>query len=989
MGRNQVWLGFAVPPCRGRANPECAYASTRARTDQRSNGAAMNSGSLVTAFACVTLLALAAFHDPALAQNTTSGALTGTITDSSGAIVPAARVELRENTKGSTQAAATDTDGRYSFPFLRPGSYSVTVTKKDFAPAKIQVDVFVGPAATLNVVLFVASGTIDITVSAQRPLLDAENGDSAATLVQREISAVPNPGNDLTYLAQTAPGEVMNTDGGYGNFSAFGMPGVSNLFTLNGMSYNNVGPSANTSGALNLLLGNNQVQEATVVSYAYSAQFGGAAGANVNYVTRSGGNAWHGNATYGWNGRVLNANDWINNATGVKRPFDNVNQWAAAVGGPIKRDKVFFFFNTEGVRLILPTTPFTIQLPSPDFQAATLANIGARFGPNSASDSFYRQIFALYNRTPGAGRALPGDFAGTLGCEGFAGPNGLGSTVPCAVHFDSTRSAPDNEALFSGRIDWNLHANDRAFLLVQYDHGHQAAFLDPINSVFDVASDQPWWQGQVTETHTFSGNAANQFLLAGWYLGSTFQQRNPGQTLAAFPTVLAWENSGSPFTNLGGFDNALPQGINFTHYQVADDLMKTRGNHKMAAGISFLAEDWTTFRYSQNAIGLLAPLTVDAFYQGGVDPGVLNGSDQNPDFTVLSQSFSSIRSSRLHFAEFGVYGQDEWHIRPNLSFSLGLRAEHQANPTCQQRCFVRLVSAFDQVSHDPSVPYNQVIAPGQKRAFEAMDSILWMPRASFAWQPRGVSHNTVLRGGIGLFYDLMPPNLAVPFSRNAPVLNSFTSVDNNLAPGETASLFRDTAASNSAFLNGFAAGQTLAQIQAAIAAPGTVRFNPPALTLPAATMHAAQYQKWSLELQQTLGASTFATIGYYGHHGVHEIVQNGSANAFGFGTLPSGLCASPPVPPCADPRFGVVTVSNTPGISNYNAMVISVTQRWAQGVVRGSYSWSHGFDEASNDGLQPFLLNSGASPLQPQDPRDLRASYGPAEYDVRHRSEER
>jgi outer membrane receptor for ferrienterochelin and colicin len=114
---------------------------------------------------------------------------------------------------------------------------------------------------------------------------------------QRQISEVPNPGNDLTYIAQTAPGAIMNTEGYFGgNFSISGMPGTSNLFTINGMSFNDTSTNVNASGATNLTLGQNQIQEATIVSNGYSGQFGGAAGANINYITKSGGNNFHGNA---------------------------------------------------------------------------------------------------------------------------------------------------------------------------------------------------------------------------------------------------------------------------------------------------------------------------------------------------------------------------------------------------------------------------------------------------------------------------------------------------------------------------------------------------------------------------------------------------------------------------------------------------------------------------------------------------------------------
>jgi len=132
------------------------------------------------------------------------------------------------------------------------------------------------------------------------------------------------------------------------------------------------------------------------VSTGYSGQFGGAAGGNVNYITKSGSNEFHGNAQYYWNGRVFNANDWVNKALGNPRPFDIANQWAGSIGGPIKKDKLFFFLDNEGLRILIPQL-FFVQAPSPQFEAATIANIDTRFGSTSASDAFYKKIFNLYN----------------------------------------------------------------------------------------------------------------------------------------------------------------------------------------------------------------------------------------------------------------------------------------------------------------------------------------------------------------------------------------------------------------------------------------------------------------------------------------------------------------------------------------------------------------------------------------------------------------
>ena len=133
------------------------------------------------------------------------------------------------------------------------------------------------------------------------------------------MQSLPNPGNDLTFVAQTAPGSVMNTGSGYGNFSSFGLPATSNTFTINGGYLNDPFLNVNNSGASNLLLGNNDVSDVTVVSNAYNASFGGLGGAQINEISRSGSNKFHGNAAYWWNGSSLNANDFFLNQTGTRK----------------------------------------------------------------------------------------------------------------------------------------------------------------------------------------------------------------------------------------------------------------------------------------------------------------------------------------------------------------------------------------------------------------------------------------------------------------------------------------------------------------------------------------------------------------------------------------------------------------------------------------------------------------------------------------------
>src|SRR5271157_520359 len=960
--------------------------------------------------ATVSIL-LFSFHD-SRAQTTTSGGLTGVVSDPSQSVVPDVNVEIRDNTKGTTQATKTDSDGVYRFFFVAPGNYTLTVVHPGFREERQKINVLLGPAGTRNISLRLAGTSTTVKVTDETPLLQTENGDVSATMNQQQISEVPNPGNDLTYVAQTAPGAIMNTDGigfgGAGNFSILGLPGPSNLFTMNGMNDNNqiehhvsgdsIVLNTNNSGVLGMMLGQNEIQEATVVSNGYSGQFGGAAGSIVNYLTKSGSNASHGNAQYYWNGTALNANDWFDNAFQNPRPFNNANQWAGSLGGPIKRDKLFFFFDTEGMLIALPDS-FQVVLPSPAFETATLSNIDNIFGSTSASDKFYRQMFNLWNSTPGASAATQGDFNSSLGCYGWKdptdlnNPNRLGVKEACTVHFPRNVDAPSNDYIVSGRVDWNLRADDRLFLLMQYGNGKTPVHVDEISPVFNAYCNQSTWQGQLNETHTFGPTAANQFLLAGTFIDRNCGVANSPHALATFPTELSWFDAGIPVGLLGGYDirYALPIGSRTTTYQISDDFVKTKGRHKFELGLNFLRTDATLGGYNRYGIGLLSPLSMSAFFCGGESPSqdpslisptqpcLVDQSHPATDLTLLQQAYPLSTWNRFAFYSLGLYGQQEWHARSNLTLTLALRADHQSNPVCENNCFARFSGPFNSLSHDPNQPYDSGILTNQRQAFANTDSVVWSPRFSFAWQPLGVSHNSVIRGGVGFFYDTVPTSLAANLAYNPPSNTFFNISGYNLAPGETNSLSRNAANSNAVFTNGYAAGESLAQIKAA-----DPNFTPPSFQNPANRMHSPQYQKWSLQAQQRFGASTSFTVGYFGNHGIHELVQNPNANAFGFGSFPSALCTTPLVSPCADPRFGGVTEFQSNAISNYNGMVVSFEQRftrWGNALFQVNYTYGHALDEVSNGGVTVFTT---ADSIFPQDANNLRGSYGAAEYDTRH-----
>src|SRR5260370_10652703 len=327
------------------------------------------SGGKFFAWFAVLLLAATGLR----AQSIITGAVSGTVTDPAGAILPDATVTLTNTATADIQNGKTNTSGVYLFPLLKPGEYTVTVQESGFRLAVARVTVTLGQTATADLKLELGDTTQRVEVIIGGVEVQTEDGNISSNFDTHQVENVPNPGGDLTYIAQLAPGVTMNTSsgGGFGNFSAFGLPGTPNLFTINGNDYNDPFLNLNNSGASNLLLGANEIEQVTVVSNGYTGQYGRQAGAQIDYLTKSGSNSFHDDALYYWTGRALSANDFFNNAGLSPRPFENNNQCGAALGGPFKPDKAFFFANTEGIRYTFGTST-QVYVPSPGLQTFVL-----------------------------------------------------------------------------------------------------------------------------------------------------------------------------------------------------------------------------------------------------------------------------------------------------------------------------------------------------------------------------------------------------------------------------------------------------------------------------------------------------------------------------------------------------------------------------------------------------------------------------------------
>ncbi len=942
------------------------------------------------------VLAVVALIVPGIlvAQNTTTGAISGTVTDPSNAVIPNAPVTLTNLGTGVSVTATTNSNGAYNFPLLQPASYKITVKQQGFRTLEQTVAVTVGQTTTVNINLLVGQSSEVVEVTGGAPLIQTEDANISTSFSAKQVDLLPNGGNDLTAVANTAPGVQVNTSsgGGYGNFTAFGLPATSNLFTVNGNDENDPYLNLNNSGATNLLLGKNEIQETSVVSNGYTGQYGRMAGAQVDYATKSGTNSWHGNAQYYFNSGGMNANDWFNNQSATPLPQENNNQWAASIGGPIVKDKLFFFFDTEGLRYILGTAQQT-TVPTAAFATAVEDSLPANGFP--ASVPFYTNMFNQFLSAPGLNRAVPVDDAfdstGNLGCgdlniEAFGGPllgpelaqfggNGtpnnayggtnMGGGLPCAQQFHSNAGALSHEYIIATRVDWNVAANDKLNFRFRMDRGLQATYTDAVSPVFNANSGQPQDEGQMNWTHAFSPRVLNSFIMSGLYYSAFFKSVDQAKATAAFPYAMLNFDT-SAWSTLGGENYAFPQGRNVTQYQFVDDLSITHGAHEIKTGINFKRLDITDGIFGARAV---TPLT-EVFSITDLSAGFID---------VFAQRFPTRTEQPMAMYSFGVYVQDQWRVNRQLKLTMTLRADRNSNMVCQTNCFSHLSAPFNEITHDPTTPYNQLILANQHQAFPNIERLVWQPRFGFAWNPRG-DQKTVLRGGVGLFSDLYPGTIVDSFARNSPSLNSFVLQGLPYSPDEgSVSAAATVAATNQIYNTNFANGGN-AQDFLAAAPPGAAR---PTYNSVASTLKNPKYVEWNFEVQQALGSKMVFDLNYVGNKGYDGFVNNFAPNAW-FTPQPGvpqfgSLSTTRP-----DDHFGVVSLLNNTGISNYNGMTATLTRRFTagfQGTI--NYTWSHALDDVSNGGVLPYSL--GDSLLNQINPASLSSlNYSNSDYDVRH-----
>ena len=394
-----------------------------------------------------------------------------------------------------------------------------------------------------------------------------------------------------------------------------------------------------------------------------------------------------------------------------------------------------------------------------------------------------------------------------------------------------------HEYVTSGRFDFNLTNNDKFFIRLQEDIGTQATATDALNPIFNSTSYQPEYQSQMSWNRALGVKAANNLLFSLQYYRAIFGPSNLPGALNTFPTTM-FPLDGSLAT-VGGLDYIWPQGRNVTGYQVVDDYSYSlNAKHTLKLGLYFHRNLISDHDMGVLSSGLSLPFGLAQFWSGG--PG------------VIEQQFPSSLDQPVKLYQLGFYVQDEWKPRSDLKLTIALRGDHNATPTCGTNCFARLAGPFSTVSQQGiNAPYNQAILTGLNNSVPSFTSVAWQPRLGFAWSPAWAK-NTVFRGGIGIFMDTFQGSIADSLIENTPQDNFFLVVG-NIAATEAAqgNGFATAAASNTALVNGFKAGENLASsklIQAVCSRPpasppsgtswprqprsGTLRFSTPSGTTP-------------------------------------------------------------------------------------------------------------------------------------------------------------
>ena len=871
-----------------------------------------------------------------LAAQVTTATISGTVTDASGAAVPQASVQVKNAGTGSTQNITTDAAGRFNVPSLVVGDYDVQATKMGFQSlVRKGITLTVGGTAVVDFSMQV--GQTQTTVEVQGTVSQVETTTSTvANLVeQKQIADLPLNGRNFQQLILLSPGvNVAQTATGsfYGKGDTYSVAGgrpEGQAYLLDGTDITNFFNHGSGAGSLGTSLGIDAIAEFQTLTNTYSAQFGGN-GAVINAVSKSGTNGFHGSAFEFLRNSALDARDFF--ASTSSPPAFRRNQFGGSIGGPIKRDKLFFFTNYEGLKQSLGIEN-KVVVPNAAARNGFITNADGSLNNVGFASQRIRDIINLY---PDNG-LIP-----------IAGANGTKTSLANAF---SSGTQIGSEHYFLGRADYNISARDTIFGRYVLD---KSAFTNP----FPASTIGKWFETEPTR---------NQYLTA-----ELRHIVSPTVINVTRGSYVRTENSAAPQTitpalqfypHLGGEDGTInvtgltllgpatlaPYTLIQNKFALSDDVYMTRGAHNIKLGLGMQrVQTFENQPFSASGAFSFASLTTFLLgtpnrYGGAYPIGVANPFSNG----LNSDAYRSFRETMII-----PYINDDWKVSAKLTLNIGLRYDFDTNPkTAINNLLVIANPPFNSIGGGLSTTGFLKQVPNVWRSNPSLNN--WGPRLGFAYDPFK-NHKTSIRGGFGDTHNVIAPR-------------TFTSGYVTGAPFPSVIITPNPATPVISFPNPFAGAFT----QPPYSNGQAVDYNN--------TRTPALYQ-WNLNIQRELPGSVIATIGYVGSHGSHlftgsdqnpPISQIDASGVRHFGV--NGLSYTR-----WNPAIGLINALQTNGKSSYHSLQTNAVHRFSRGFqAQVAYTWGHSIDDGSgSSGLETG--GGGRS-----NPYNFAAERGNSTYDIR------
>jgi len=882
--------------------------------------------------ACVVLVRLTSVRACAQVAGAT---MTGTVSDLSGAVVPNAHVSIQSRATSQVRDVTTDAAGFYSVPNLLPGNYEVTVTAPGFSTqVRSGLTLTVGAQQLLNIRMQVGHVSQKVDVTGDAPAVQLASSDISGVVSQTAVVELPLNGRDWTQLATLQPGvnsvaSIQADTGshdrvhrGYGvQLAISGNRPQQNNYRIDGISvndYTNGGPGSVEGSTL----GVDAVEEFSVLTSNYSAEYGRTSGGVINAITKSGTNRFHGNAYEFLRNSALDARNYF---SPPKNPEFKRNQFGASLGGPIRRDRTFFFVDYEGLRQNQALSTL-VNVPSPALRAGVLCSIPQ---PGTCSP---HQVTGSPNPDPATGidkAVLPFLGLWNLPNQGLLGNGDTGIYAFTAAHITS-------ENFGTARVDHKISSKDSIFGSYEYDAATSTQ-PDPVNDVL-LGNTSGRTFVALEETHILNPQVINSLRFGfnrSFHTSGGISAINP---LSASPALGDTPGADNPLIDVTGLTSAQA-GLNQldktnlyqNSFQEYDDLFVVKGIHSLKFGFAAERIQFNAFNYVPAADFPFG--SIEAFLTN--QPTSLQGAVPSTPF--------------LHFGFrgtiFGGYVQDDIRLRPTLTLNLGLRYEMSTVPSEVHGRLSTLRSPTDSIPH---------LGNG---LFQNPTLRNFAPRVGFAWDPFG-NGRTAVRGGFGMFDVLPLPFLLGQFGINVAPFTGNGSVV-GLPPGS----FPTQAFSTLVSQVGSGTGLEYPYVQ-----PNPKRNY---------------VMQWNLNLQRELTSNLTALVAYVGSRGVHQTFRADDINTTQPTLTSAGYLWPSPIGSgrVLSPNVGRIDTMQWINNSFFDALELQLTKRLSHSFqLQGSYTWGRAIDQGAGTVASDAFVSAIPS-LFYFLPKYRR---GPADFNVTH-----